>query len=756
MFRGAIYAIARSADSANERLKDRSMTFQRFYTSAVQGILPFAVAASVGCAGKPQYFTTKLSSAQMAIARATGVAGLLQDDSPKSTDEPDIDQQPPSATCELSLQLKTFDQVLRSRPVCIKDVGKPYVTISEKIALFKNDKIKVDASRYCVEDNAEEIKAEQGLPRVCIWNREIVDRFPFSFVLRTTDNTPLSEHASLVRLLRNGRTIFSWKATQPLTQPNQLIIQAATISQAEYFKEPVDLGLYVLPSGVEAAAAAAANEFHLRQSDFGSGIASALSAAVDSNLPAALHQNVACFKDRLAYAAAVVQGNDPEATRLAAEMADLDGKFAPMKVAVSKATPVFVVTDLPFDEAKATDIIDGVSLDAGRRVLFLTRSEGKLRTFVKVGAPWQSPSNAEWDRTAYFGDSKDRIVRIEAGLAGKGLLFRLANWDNGKKGGLIERLPSSVYGCPSPSKAAALANGALLREVDRAVKKGLTSTPGAVASQARLLSAQLTHDVTSARRGLNEAIGTLPESVQAEVKRDLAWTLAVDDATAQALEATRAIATLGPQIETTIKGVLYDPDAQVRARNAFAATLANDDTLYSARTPNPEAASPEAQLRMTFHRPLQHYYVLAWNGIPFPIAQDAHIEVEPRAENLIPIIDALGLLWQTRNGFVKTIGIGTGVIGTREQVETTPTRMAHTSAFHLGLQANVSLNFLRLGLAYMIKEADDCERRCFTDSKNFRLLLGADIIRLITGKDAAAQKSSASQDTETNSNPKTN
>lgn len=44
---------------------------------------------------------------------------------------------------------------------------------------------------------------------------------------------------------------------------------------------------------------------------------------------------------------------------------------------------------------------------------------------------------------------------------------------------------------------------------------------------------------------------------------------------------------------------------------------------------------------------------------------------------------------------------------------------------------------------YVIREADDCNERCFLDRKNYRVVLGADLVRLVSGKSAALKTESA-------------
>jgi hypothetical protein len=223
------------------------------------------------------------------------------------------------------------------------------------------------------------------------------------------------------------------------------------------------------------------------------------------------------------------------------------------------------------------------------------------------------------------------------------------------------------------------------------------------------------------------------------------WMRTVDDTVAQALEAIRTFQAVGPELETQVRSTLRDPAAQQRAYTEFARSLPNESTLWTAAAPNPPAGDGEATLEMTFHRPRQYYAFLAWNGVPIGLLKSAHVATTVKVDNLIPIIDVAGYYWQNGSGIIPATGAGVGIIGTREEIEV-PNRPQYTTSFNVGPQVNLSVSGFRIGIAHIVREVDDCvdhDTWCYINKKNVRVVFGADIVRLFTGKDTAVVQSTS-------------
>jgi hypothetical protein len=124
-----------------------------------------------------------------------------------------------------------------------------------------------------------------------------------------------------------------------------------------------------------------------------------------------------------------------------------------------------------------------------------------------------------------------------------------------------------------------------------------------------------------------------------------------------------------------------------------------------------------------------------------PASSKSQVKTEVRLENLIPIIDVVGWHWQTTWWrALSNAGVGVGLMGTRETVNV-PGKDPYTSAFLLGPQANFSFSGFRLGVSYLLHSEEGSPDHWYADMRNLRVLVGADLVRLFTGKDTALVRS---------------
>ena len=193
--------------------------------------------------------------------------------------------------CDVWLTLKTWDGAVYSDALCIKEPGK-LIAIPARIALSSKKKVRLD--RYCEAKGTDE-KDKQ----LCIWNRQYYDKYPFSFVLASGDAQPLSTHLSLVRVIRNGKVVYSWNVQQLQDKAQALEVSSHDIVRPDYFKQPVDLGLYVLPSGAEAAQAAVAANYDAAKKNLLNVLGKAASNAASAVVPDAVKSDYACMVQRV-------------------------------------------------------------------------------------------------------------------------------------------------------------------------------------------------------------------------------------------------------------------------------------------------------------------------------------------------------------------------------------------------------------------------------------------------------------------------
>lgn len=680
------------------------------------------------------------------------VAGLVKVDGDRHVVPPPKEEE----TCEVRLRLLTWDHWIYSDDICIKHVGRP-ITIPQEIALRSavvqetGKTFEVTARRYC---DTSYPRSTTGGEHLCVWNRKFYDRYPMEFVIRSVGKTPLSSRISMVRVIRNGRSVYTWTSTNGNSNTSELRIPGDRLVVPEYFNEAVDIGLYVLSSGADQATAAAVTTAEPTVRSWRATLRTALEAMADDVTPVAIRQTMQCVKTKLEHLSALAgeiaatddtrASYEKRATELNVEVKRLHDEAEARNTRLDAAKPfsVAVVSDDPIPSGAAPAKLGGIELKDAEIVAFFG-PDGKTVTLKKFKPrePWLDfrfsdiPAPSVADQKALF---------TVVGGTRKGKKFSIAKPAESAEPvhGVAVMAAASEVPCALISDDLSKAHKVYVDAVSAVGADGALRRVGAVTRAATAFSGQLGLSLSQLRQHVSDSVAKLPPEVRETVENDIAWLRLVDQAFAGALSASQMIAANGADIESSVKTAIHDPQAHLRAYEAFAAALPTEDTIYTPPARNPAAGVDEARLPMTFHRPRQTYYLLAWNGVPIPLTSNSQIEVEPRLENLIPIIDIGGYHWQTGWQYIPVAGFGGGVIGTREKVKP-PGEDAYTSDFVGGPQFNVSVSGFRVGLAYFVHEAEGCSTDCFGDEKNFRFLIGADLIRLVTGKDTAVVRSDA-------------
>ena len=540
--------------------------------------------------------------------------------------------------CELLLTLRTYDAVIASKPVCIKHPGQG-ISIPERIFLKSTKAVNKD--RYCEPAGHEEEDGYVG----CVWNRRFFNNFPIGFVIESgTINgkrEPLSQHASLVRILRNGKAVYSWESKQD-PKLYALEIPPTVVTAHEYFRDPVDLGLYVLQSGAEEAQAAAATQYETARAKWSETLTHALTAAALADVPQELKDSYACFASRLQYLKARASRDD-SGTKLAEQrMLDLDQRANDIRNGLKNAGEVQVATSDFVDTAKSGKA-DGTVLKDAAYALLLNKDGTQADVFqAHAGKAWSKgkPSDTKAAQTSVtvvrdtLGAPSTTeplwFVKVDEGTHGKAT-FAL----NKDASPSSARLTSDPVGCSPPSAAVK----ALQNDVDRAIKASASNS--AVVTNIDKQREVVESYVRNNKQTLEDAVARLPPNAADRIRKGFFWARYVEDVTANSLAAGEELRAAVPVLKATINNALKGPEERLRAYEAFAAALPQEDTFWSKAIPNPAPGPEESRFAMRFFTPRQRYWLLAWNGVPMPILSSSGVKNELHVENLIPIIDNL-------------------------------------------------------------------------------------------------------------------
>lgn len=721
-----------------------------------------------------------------------------------------------TSSCEVSLQLVTWDKKVLSEEVCVKEAGQP-LHMPERIALHTalmvnadnpKEQLFVDKTDPATDATFKirqsytantDVYCEPGLSNTltvtapaqqasdgavpCVWNRQVYDNYPIDLVFRSKlkapspapPNTvmPLATSLSLIRIIRNAREIYKWTPGDSQGTATELRIPGKTIASPEHFNAPVELGLYVLPSGADqtkAAIAVATAPTAIRWQD---ALSRALQAAGTAAAPPEARQLASCLEAKVEYLAAMAgelsSKTDAEfgTWKAKADAAQKAIDAITQETTLLKAsTPGLTLAALvegPPPTGNAATHLDGVALPAGSMVGFFTDLENRHVTLRKyqAGAPWQVPTLADVPVAACAAPppapappacvAGGKFTATVGGGSRAGTELRITSNSAGAvlDAASIEPVSSKML-CDSPSAGLVRVHQDYAKALNAAVAAPALRKVGEIQTKAAALAQELGISASDLKLVANDMLQALPAAQRARVATNVGWLRQLDETIAALVDTARTFAANATDTELAVKAATKDPAIQLRAYQAATAALPTDETFYSKPVANPAPGQDEQALAMRFHRPRQYYLLLAWNAVPIPISGASKVKVEPRIEYLIPVIDVFGFHWQTGWSLVPVGGLGVGLMGTRETLKRDDGTEKLT-AFNVGPQLNVSASGWRVGVSYLIREAEDCarERGCFADGKNFRVLLGADIVRLFTGKDTAVTTGNSGPDATT-------
>jgi hypothetical protein len=216
----------------------------------------------------------------------------------------------------------------------------------------------------------------------------------------------------------------------------------------------------------------------------------------------------------------------------------------------------------------------------------------------------------------------------------------------------------------------------------------------------------------------------IPE-VAAVIEPLLQTAVTLDQSVSNMLESADEARLLASNLYARGRDILASPQKQAEIYSAFTASLASQGSPFEPRRDNPPLLPSEQKLEMQFADKFQWFAFAPWNAVPLRV--DDNFDADFNAAITIPLLDVGGARYQWgRSRFAEFRGaFGIGVIQT-ESPDDKPKRAT------LMPHASISLGTFRLGGGFAL--GNDLGN----GAERFRLLVGFDLFKLITGSNIEA------------------
>ncbi|MGE0327515.1 MAG: hypothetical protein AB7S68_34705 [Polyangiaceae bacterium] len=659
--------------------------------------------------------------AAVALSAMTGCSGTYRHFTRPAAAGTSVLPEGASNTCDVYFQLETWDGLVHSDWSCIKPTGSP-LDLPTNVYLYTKADTKADFRKYCTDGSVKVVKtpkrptttaAQSGADNnvTCLWNREFRDNFPLNFRFSTSipkdghievesaaykpvsTPQPLSKFIALIRVLRNGSGVFAWEGTEGRKETSVSVMGDVLTTRA-LFEAPVPLSLYVLPTGFDRGQVAKVEAEKAIQSDWRTNLTTGLSAIVSANVPPELEEAYQCFRSQVEYLSLL--GNDAAKIPVRKRIEQLDKRIK--QHAEQAKSPWKATARVPSGAARPKKRSDGSPLK-DKDLLLVEHPEGRF-SFERYALDTKG-----WTKNAKPEDPKSPVV---VQFEETRLYFSSLEGD-----GPFEGVPEygSLAGCVVPQPT--------LDVLKRAISEQDGAKLDSVAAR-----------IQEYRGALESVLAAMPAEQAKRTRESLFWVQNVERLTLATMDAIERAHDALPTIAKAARSATTDPETFKRSYLAFARSLPQFDDALLKPVPNPAPGPDERNLDMTFRNPAQAYWLLVWSGLPFGVFKASGVQTELRAENAIPFVDIHGGSYQA-GSFIGHASFGTGIFGAKETIERAD-GTTYETAFNLGVQLNASIRGFRIGAGYLIREPDRDNYK-----NNVRLLFGADLLRLFTGKDSA-------------------
>lgn len=163
-------------------------------------------------------------------------------------------------------------------------------------------------------------------------------------------------------------------------------------------------------------------------------------------------------------------------------------------------------------------------------------------------------------------------------------------------------------------------------------------------------------------------------------------------------------------------------EAQLELYASLVREIGERSEALDARSPNPPIMPGESAIAMRYGDNLQGFFLAAWNGVPMRLRDQVGFDF--KATIAIPILDIGGIRLQWGRSRLSEFRLAGGAMVFQE--ENFATDRKSDSVLRVAPQISISVGTFRVGVAWVANQSDP-----FVD--RLRLLLGVDLVKLITG-----------------------
>lgn len=182
--------------------------------------------------------------------------------------------------------------------------------------------------------------------------------------------------------------------------------------------------------------------------------------------------------------------------------------------------------------------------------------------------------------------------------------------------------------------------------------------------------------------------------------------------------------------------IASDPAEQARLFAKFADSLEDQSSLFEARGRNPKYLSGEKILRMEYGDPHQFFFMAPWNMISLRWGDNPGTSLG--VENLVPAIDLVGYRYQWGRSRFADLRIALGGVFIKDRLPapdpSQPGQLADKDFYNFSAELNIGLGGFKIGAGYIV--TDNLPSEPMWSANRIRILLGADLVKLISGQNA--------------------
>lgn len=186
------------------------------------------------------------------------------------------------------------------------------------------------------------------------------------------------------------------------------------------------------------------------------------------------------------------------------------------------------------------------------------------------------------------------------------------------------------------------------------------------------------------------------------------------------------------EIRESIVQLGKDSAQQAKLVSNIADTLEKEPSVFEARVANPPAFAGEQELHMEYGDRHQYFLLTPWNLVSFRLTQNPG--TTPGWENLIPAIDLVGYRFQWAKSRFADMRIGIGGYMAKDALPDVDAAGQATTkdVYNFGLELNLGLGGFKFGVGYLL--TNSAGQSGLEPADRVRVLIGADLVKLITGR----------------------